>query len=166
MRRTQSLIRDDAEPCVFLGIQLSGSSIIIQHDREVVLRPGEMVLYDATQPYTHVNSSGLHKACFRIPRTALGLSQKAVEAVSVTSLNGDSPVAEIAAGYFADVARHVHELGDGLDELAAPSIASRNTQASKSLSTRWPPSAPPARSARSVATPARPPKHFTTSRDR
>jgi hypothetical protein len=39
VRRTPKLARDDLPPSAFLGLQISGSSMVIQGDRTAVLQP-------------------------------------------------------------------------------------------------------------------------------
>ncbi|MGY1503416.1 hypothetical protein ACW4TU_43775 [Streptomyces sp. QTS52] len=38
IRRTPLLVRDDPEPSLFLSLQISGSSMVMQGGREAVLR--------------------------------------------------------------------------------------------------------------------------------
>ncbi|MEU5867095.1 hypothetical protein ABZ815_38385 [Nonomuraea sp. NPDC047529] len=40
VHRTRPLVRDDLEPSVFVSLQLSGTSMVIQGGREAVLNPG------------------------------------------------------------------------------------------------------------------------------
>ncbi|MEU9380168.1 hypothetical protein AB0D38_03805 [Streptomyces sp. NPDC048279] len=46
--RTTALARDSMEPSIFINVQFSGSSMVVQHGREAVLRPGELVMYEST----------------------------------------------------------------------------------------------------------------------
>lgn len=73
VERTTALARDSMEPSIFINVQLSGSSIVVQHDREAVLRPGELVMYDSTSPYTLLNDTGMTGNFFRIPHSALAM---------------------------------------------------------------------------------------------
>ena len=40
VRRTARLANDDSEPALFLGMQLIGRSMVVQHGRQDVLNPG------------------------------------------------------------------------------------------------------------------------------
>ncbi|HEY5836482.1 helix-turn-helix domain-containing protein [Streptomyces sp.] len=104
VRRTAALIRDDLEPSVFLGLQVSGSSMVIQGDREAVLRPGDLAVYDTTEPYTLVNENGIHQHYFRIPRRELALPASAISKVTAVRMGRDHPVADLASTYFARLA--------------------------------------------------------------
>ncbi|MFF3379324.1 helix-turn-helix domain-containing protein [Streptomyces sp. NPDC002680] len=104
VRRTPSLVRDDLEPSLFLGLQVSGSSMVVQGGREAVLRPGDLAVYDTTEPYTLVNESGIHQHYFRIPRRELALPPAVLSKVTAVRLGRDHPVADLASTYFTRLA--------------------------------------------------------------
>ncbi|MFD3654593.1 helix-turn-helix domain-containing protein [Streptomyces sp. NPDC058620] len=104
IRRTPSLVRDDLEPSLFLGLQVSGSSMVVQGDREAVLRPGDLAVYDTTEPYTLVNESGIHQHFFRVPRRELALPTAALSRVTAVRLGREHPVTDLASTYFARLA--------------------------------------------------------------
>ncbi|MCF2531483.1 helix-turn-helix domain-containing protein [Yinghuangia soli] len=123
IRRTPMLVRDDTEPYIFLGLQISGSSMVVQGNREAVLNPGDFALYDTTAPYTLLNDGGIHQHYFRIPRADLALPHHALERVTAVRLSTDSPVAALAATYFGRLADCRHELSaDDAEEISTPSI--------------------------------------------
>lgn len=73
MERTPALARDALEPSIFVNVQVTGSSVVVQGDQEAVLQPGGLVICDSTAPYTLLNDSGMAGEFFRIPRSALAL---------------------------------------------------------------------------------------------
>lgn len=104
IRRTPSLVRDDLEPSVFLSLQVSGSSMVVQDGREAVLHPGDLAVYDTTEPYTLVNEGGIDQYYFRVPRRDLALPASALSKVTAVCLSRDHPVADLASTYFARLA--------------------------------------------------------------
>jgi AraC-binding-like domain len=74
VERTPALARDARVPSIFVNVQLTGSSMVIQGDREAVLHPGELVIYDSTAPYTQLNDTGMSGVFFRISHAALALT--------------------------------------------------------------------------------------------
>ncbi|WP_218884969.1 helix-turn-helix domain-containing protein [Kineococcus aurantiacus] len=98
------LTRDDSEPAVFLGLQVTGSSLVVQHGREAVLRPGEFAVYDTSSPYTLVHRDGIDQHFFRIPRSALVMSPAALRGVTAVTVGAGNPVAGLAAGYLRGLA--------------------------------------------------------------
>ena len=71
VRRTPRLAREDTEPMVFLSLQRTGSSIVVQHGREAVLTLGDFAIYDTASPYSLLFDDGIDATFFRIPRAAL-----------------------------------------------------------------------------------------------
>lgn len=104
VERTPRLAHDDLEPSIFLGLQLHGSSLVIQNDRETVLRPGDMVVYDSTIPYTLVDDDGIAQHFFRVPISRLALPHNVIRRVAATTLSPGHPVADLAAAHLARLA--------------------------------------------------------------
>jgi AraC-like DNA-binding protein len=129
--RTARLARDDLEPSIFLGLQTTGASLIVQDDREAVLRPGELVLYDSTVPYTWVDTGGLRKHLFRIPIERLALPRDLVRQVAAVTLSPGHPVADIAATYFQRIAAR----SDRFDQSAADAVSQPSIELVRALIT-------------------------------
>jgi AraC-binding-like domain len=51
-RRTARLVKAAPAGCYKIGLQLRGSSVLIQDGREATLTPGDFTLYDTDRPYT------------------------------------------------------------------------------------------------------------------
>lgn len=58
VRRTFSR---DEEASLLVSVQLRGTCVVRQEDREAVLRPGDIALYDASRPYDLVFPGGDHR---------------------------------------------------------------------------------------------------------
>ena len=104
IRRTPRLARDDMEPALFLGVQVAGSSMVIQDGREAVLRPGDLALYDTTRPYTLVNDGGIDHHYFRVPRDLLALPQRALDRAVAVRFDRDEPLVALVSGYLTRLA--------------------------------------------------------------
>lgn len=123
VERTRRLARDDLEPCIFLGLQHSGSSLVVQNGREAVLRPGDLVVYDSTAPYTLADDDGIAQHFFRVPISRLALPHDVIRAVSATVLSPGHPVTDLAASYLHRLASHPATFdAPGADVVATPSI--------------------------------------------
>src|ERR1700744_3262260 len=70
--RTPQLARDDLRPSIIFGLQLAGESLVAQGDRQAVVLPGELVIYDSTRPYLLTFPDGIRQHFFRIPLDRLG----------------------------------------------------------------------------------------------
>ncbi|NAZ84536.1 helix-turn-helix domain-containing protein [Kineococcus sp. T90] len=108
VHRTARLARRETEPAVFLGLQVSGSSLVVQHGREAVLRPGEFAVYDTCAPYTLVNPAGIDQHFFRVPRSALGVPGAVLRDVTAVTVGADNPVAGLAARCLTGLAEDRH----------------------------------------------------------
>jgi AraC-like DNA-binding protein len=123
VRRTPGLIHDDRPPSVFLGLQVSGSSMVVQGDREAVLRPGDLALYDSTLPYTLVNDEGIHQHFFRVTQGDLALPAGALAELTALRFGRDDPVVDLASTYLQRMADHLLAQDDCLAaDLSAPTI--------------------------------------------
>ena len=123
VERTPRLAKDDMEPSIFLGLQSKGSSLVVQQGRETVLRPGDLVLYDSTAPYTLVDGDGIRQHFFRVPLSRLALPHDTVRDVAATRLSPGHPVAELAATYLNRLAsRPTLFDAPGADAVGQPSI--------------------------------------------
>ncbi|WP_344845862.1 helix-turn-helix domain-containing protein [Kribbella ginsengisoli] len=99
VERTPALARDELAPSIFLGLQLSGSSLVVQGSREAVLKPQELVIYDSTVPYTLADAEGIRQHFFRIPITALGLPHDTIRQLCGITLCPGHPIADLAGAY-------------------------------------------------------------------
>jgi AraC-like DNA-binding protein len=107
VRRTPSLAHDDLPPSVFFGLQVSGSSMVVQGDREALLRPGDLALYDTTVPYTLVNDGGIHQHFFRVSRDDLALPADAIAGLAASPFSGGDTVVDVASVYLQRLAGHL-----------------------------------------------------------
>jgi hypothetical protein len=99
--RTPGQARDDLAPCLFLGLQLNGTSLVVQDGREVVVRPGDLVLYRSTAQFTLLDNVGYRQhQIFRMPLDKLSLPMEVVRQVTATRLCPGHPISGLAADYF------------------------------------------------------------------
>jgi AraC-like DNA-binding protein len=104
VERTRALARDAMEPSIFVNVQLTGSSMVIQGDREAVLHPGGLVIYDSTAPYTLLNDTGMTGEFFRIPHSALALPHNMIREACAVSLSPGHPLTALTNDYLRRLA--------------------------------------------------------------
>ncbi|MCX4712378.1 helix-turn-helix domain-containing protein [Streptomyces fimicarius] len=123
VERTERLARLDEEPAVFLGLQVTGTSLVVQNGRQSVLHPGDFALYETTKPYTLLFDEGVAHHFLRFPRSALALPERSLRAVAAVRLGADNPVAGLASTYFSQLATDVHLRGHlHADAVVEPSL--------------------------------------------
>lgn len=104
VERTPALARDAMEPSIFVNVQISGTSVVVQDGREVVLEPGALAIYDSTAPYTLLNETGMTGEFFRIPHSALALPHNMVRQSCAVSLSPGHPLTTLTYDYLRRVA--------------------------------------------------------------
>jgi AraC-like DNA-binding protein len=121
--RTPNESRDVLPPSIFLGLQMSGATVISQGGRSAVLQPGRMVLWETTSPYTLAEEAGIRQHYFRVSTDALGLPQDAIRDVTARALTPEHPIADVALAYFRRLASRPDAFsGASNDVVSAPSI--------------------------------------------
>jgi AraC-like DNA-binding protein len=104
VERTRALARDALEPSIFVNVQLTGSSMVVQGDREAVLHPGGLVIYDSTAPYTLLNDTGMTGEFFRIPHRALAMPHNMIREACAVSLSPGHPLTSLTNDYLRRLA--------------------------------------------------------------
>lgn len=101
LRRTAALVRDDSTPSIFLALQMTDSSTVVaQHGRQVLLRPGDLVVYDSASPWVMFDDNGIRQHKIRIPLDRMTLPGRMIEQASAVTLCPGHPIAALAADYF------------------------------------------------------------------
>lgn len=104
VERTPRLARDALPPSIFLGLQLEGTSLIVQDGREVVLDQGNLAFSISTSPYTLVDGAGIRQHFFSIPVAALALTHDTVQNLAAVSLSPGHPITDLTRTYLQRLA--------------------------------------------------------------
>lgn len=123
VRRTERLARQDEEPAVFLGLQVAGTSLVVQNGRECVLQPGQLAVYESISPYTLLFDNGVNHHFLRFPRSSLALPDRLLRETGAVAMGADNPVAPLAFSYFSQLAvtDALHQGGQA-DAVVEPSV--------------------------------------------
>ncbi|MEU7821723.1 helix-turn-helix domain-containing protein [Catellatospora sp. NPDC049133] len=123
VHRTQRLAQVDEEPAVFLGLQVTGTSLVAQNGRECTLGPGEFAVYESIAPYTLSFDEGVDHHFVRFPRAALALPDWMIRDTTSVTLGSDNPLARLASTYFHQlvVDGELHQ-GGHADAAVEPSV--------------------------------------------
>jgi AraC-like DNA-binding protein len=110
-RRTARLVKAAPAGCYKLGLQLRGSSVLIQDGREATLTPGDFTLYDTDRPYTLAFSDPHRMLVLVFPRDMLGLPPSRLAGLTATRLPGE------AGGLATLIGPFLAQVTDLLDEV-------------------------------------------------
>lgn len=83
IHRTRPTIRISDPGLIKVGLQIRGNGLLIQHEREAVLTPGDFVIYDTNQPYGLRFENHFTMFFLMIPRDRLRLPSGLKTAVAV-----------------------------------------------------------------------------------
>jgi AraC-like DNA-binding protein len=110
-RRTARLVKAAPAGCYKIGLQLRGSSVLIQDGREATLTPGDFTFYDTDRPYTLAFSDPHRMVVLLFPRDTLGLPQSRLAGLTATRLPGEPGGMATLIGPF------LTQVADMLDEV-------------------------------------------------
>lgn len=123
VNRTPRLARDDSAPQVVVGLQVAGSSAMVQNGRYAALHRGEFAIWDTSRPYTLFFDHGANQQFFRIPRAALALPEQSIRHLAGVTLGRSTPIARFVSSHFSRIARTPDlQTGDSGAVLAEPTI--------------------------------------------
>ena len=100
VHRTAAQTHDDFTPSIFMGLQMTGSCVVVQHGREAILRPGDLVICDSTSPFLISDADGIRQHKFRIPLDRLALPADVIRRVCAVNLSPGHPITDLTATYF------------------------------------------------------------------
>ena len=85
VHRTPALLAQSGQRYFKLNLQLEGTGLLIQDNREAVLRPGDLAIYDTNRPYTLAFEEQARMMVVMFPHDSLSLPPE------LSSLSLDAP---------------------------------------------------------------------------
>jgi AraC-like DNA-binding protein len=114
VHRTPALIARAHERYFKLNLQLEGTGLLIQDNREAVLRQGDLAIYDTNRPYTLAFEDTTRIMVVMFPCDALALPTEYVGQLAAVRMAGDGGLSGI-------VGQFIRQLSENLDMLNGPS---------------------------------------------
>jgi AraC-like DNA-binding protein len=114
VHRTPALIAQAHERYFKLNLQLEGTGLLIQDNREAVLRPGDLAIYDTNRPYTLTFAEQARMMVVMFPCDALSLPSDFVGQLAAVRMAGSTGLSGI-------VGQFIRQLSENLDVLDGPS---------------------------------------------
>jgi len=127
VHRTPALIAQAHERYFKLNLQLEGTGLLIQDNREAVLQPGDLAIYDTNRPYTLAFEEQTRIMVLMFPCDALSLPTEYVGQLAAVSMG--------SGGLSGIVGQFIRELSANLDVLNGPSGSRLATNALDLVST-------------------------------
>jgi AraC-like DNA-binding protein len=127
VHRTPALIAQAHERYFKLNLQLEGTGLLIQDNREAVLQPGDLAIYDTNRPYTLAFEDSTRIMVLMFPCDALSLPTDYVGQLAAVRMG--------SGGLSGIVGQFIRELSANLDVLNGPSGSRLATNALDLVST-------------------------------
>lgn len=114
VHRTPALIARSGERYFKLNLQLEGTGLLIQDNREAVLQPDDLAIYDTDRPYTLAFEQQARMMVVMFPCDALSLPTDYVGQLAAVTMAG-------SAGLSGIVGQFIRQLSENLEVLGGPS---------------------------------------------
>ncbi|WP_321883338.1 AraC-like ligand-binding domain-containing protein [Paraburkholderia bannensis] len=115
--RSESEIDSNPVDNYEISLTLTGKTIITQNDREIVQRPGDIVIFDTARPFDYALPDGDDQLVIDVPRTLLQQYLPNADDVVGEVLSGASTFGRLVGTMFRDVGMS--------DKGTAPAVAGR-----------------------------------------
>ena len=102
VERTPKLISQGGD-CYMVGIMLAGSGILVQDGRELVLREGDITIYDTARPFSLSFENDSKNFVITLPKDMLNLPQELIGELTATRLPDDSRTGALASQFLLHV---------------------------------------------------------------
>ncbi|GAA2463700.1 helix-turn-helix domain-containing protein [Agromyces soli] len=110
VERTPELIARGDRGSFKLSLMLAGSGILIQDNREAVLRPGDLAVYDTNRPYSLVFDAEFRTMVVMFPKHLIDLPSEVVGQLTAVRMAGDEGLGALVVPYLTQLAGNLEQL--------------------------------------------------------
>lgn len=113
VERTPETIARGGNGYYKVSLLLSGSSIIVQDGREIVMRPGDLTVYDTSRPYSLLFGEEFRNLIMMFPKDRLELPVAFTDQLTAVSLNReDTGLAPVITAFLSQFPAQLTTLDD------------------------------------------------------
>lgn len=110
VERTEALVLQGSQKYYKVSLQLAGTGLLIQDNREAVLRPGDIAIYDTGRPYSLTFDNDFQSLVTVIPQSTFDLPREAVSQLTAVRLSGTSGLAKVVSPFLASIGRNLEDV--------------------------------------------------------
>jgi AraC-like DNA-binding protein len=110
VERTPELIARGDRPYFKVSLMLAGSGLLIQDNREAVLSPGDLAVYDTSRPYSLVFDEEFRTMVVMFPRHLITLPPDMVGQLTAVRISGSEGLGSVVAPYLTQLAANLDQL--------------------------------------------------------
>ena len=89
---------------------LSGTGLLVQDEREAVLQPGDLAVYDTSRPYSLVFGADFRTMIVMFPRQLVALPPEMMAELTAVRISGHEGVGAIIVPYLTQLAANLEQL--------------------------------------------------------
>ncbi|NAZ74254.1 helix-turn-helix domain-containing protein [Kineococcus sp. T13] len=112
VERTPGLVQRGGAPRFKVSVQLEGSCLLVQSDREAVLAAGDVAVYDTSRPYSMAFDDDFRALILMFPHSLIGLPPEQVREVTATRFDGAHGVGAVVAPFLAHMAEQLERVAE------------------------------------------------------
>lgn len=113
VERTPEDITNGGSGFYKVSLLMSGSSILVQDGREVVMQPGDLSVYDTSRPYSLLFSEDMRNLIMMFPKNRLDLPVPITEQLTAVSLSKEhSGLAPVISSFLSQFPAQLAPLSD------------------------------------------------------
>ncbi|WP_067246481.1 AraC-like ligand-binding domain-containing protein [Microbacterium resistens] len=110
VERTPELIARGDRSFFKLSLMLAGTGLLIQDDREAVLSPGDLAVYDTDRPYSLVFDEDFRTMVVMFPKHLLSLPPDMVGELTAVRISGQEGLGGMVVPYLRQLATNLDQL--------------------------------------------------------
>jgi AraC-like DNA-binding protein len=110
VERTPSLIARGDKPFFKVSVMLAGTGLLVQDNREAVLWPGDLAVYDTSRPYSLVFDEEFRTMVIMFPRHLISLPPELVGQLTAVRISGSEGLGAVIAPFLTQLAVNLDQL--------------------------------------------------------
>ena len=123
INRTLRHASEETQPEIVVGLQVAGSSAMVQNGRYAAIQRGEFAIWDTASPYTLFFDQGANQQFFRFPRSSLALPPSSLSRLTAVTFGREDKLARFVSSHFSRMADTGNlQSADAGQVLARPTI--------------------------------------------
>lgn len=111
VRHTRQHVTKSADAFFILSQQVSGPGVIVQDNREAILEPGDLALYDSTRPYELRFAGPMRQRIVRIPQYLITDKLTNVERLTARPVRAHTPLGSLCSNFITSSFELMGQLG-------------------------------------------------------
>lgn len=111
-----------AEGFLKVNVQLSGTGLLIQDNRQALLRPGDLAIYDTQRTFSLAFEDDSRSLVVMFPRGSLDLPPELVDRLTAVTISGRAGVANLVVPFLSQVASNLDQLRSPLGPRLAHNV--------------------------------------------